>query len=229
MRRELLDFTENDFFKKIIYNKGTSFVSGKTMFFFLYLLLTISFLLFRCPSLINHSKPHDESLLFFFLIFILITGIYFVKRFSTPLIKQKNARTWKKTMAKIIELGIYKIRIAGYPHSTIAYFPAIMYEFNVNNTKYKNNNISFEADYTYNRELNSWSSNQYNENNKQFSKWIEKQEVEIFYNPNNPNESVVFREFTTSKKLFYTFMFTLSIITLLITLINLGCLIYSII
>lgn len=161
--------------------------------------------------------------------FILIATIYFIKSFSSPLIKQKNAKTWKKTMATIIELGIYKIRIAGYPSSSIAYFPAIMYEFYTNNNKYRSPNISFEADYTYNRELHPWSSNRYNENNELFSEWLEKQEVEIFYNPENPTESVVFREFTTGNKLFYTFMFILSVLAFFIMLINLGCLIYSII
>jgi len=226
MERDLLDFTKNQFFKKIIHDKGVSFSSGKIILLFMCLILAFSFLIFRCPTFTNNSRIQDSNILFLFIIFLLLSSLYFLKRFATPIIKQSKAKSWKKTIATITEIGIYKIKIANYPLSRIGYFPAIMYEFNANKKKYKSHNISFEADYTYNIELDSWSSNQYDENNKLFSQWIHKQEVEIFYNQSNPNESVVFKDFKTAKKIFYIIMTILSMLTFLVTLINFVCLVY---
>ena len=224
MKQDLLHFTDNQEFIKIMHDKGISFGLTKTLFLFFVLIMPFGYLTTKCSKLVNHSSASNSA---FILLFFIVISIYSLRRYGIPLLKKRRSKFWIKTTAKIIEIGIFMIKGPGGPGSpTIHYIPAMDYTFIVNGKEYRSKEFSFYADYTSNMPLDPLSSNQYNKNNEKFSEWMEKKEIKIYYNPENPNEAVVFKDFSGFQNILYTIMALLSLMSFVISTISLICWIY---
>ena len=230
MKLDLLDFTQNSTFINMIHDKGISGAQSKTILSVVFLLLPFGFLINRCanPTIFTHAYSKDYTVL---LLLLLAVNTYSFIRFAMPVINQYRSKTWEKATAEILKLGIFKVK---FPilHSfdyAISYFPALFYTYEVNQKRYHNRKLSFVSDYVHNQELDESSSNQYNKMNEQFAKWIKEKKLEIYYNPKNPKESVVFRDFQLSRKLFYIILGTLSTMALFVSIYNFLCYSYWII
>jgi len=222
MTLDLFDFNQNPIFIKMIHNKGISAAYSKTIITVSLLPLPFGFLINRCfqPTMIAHAFSKDYTVL---LLVILAVNAYSFKRYTMPLINQHRNKRWENLTANIIEIGIFKVK---FPFNLTKYFPALIYEYEVDQQKYQSHRLSFVSDYVHNQELDSLSSNQYHEMNARFSKWMEEKKLDIYYNPNNPKESVVFRDLHPTRKLFYLILGTLSTMALLVSIYNLLCYAY---
>jgi hypothetical protein len=227
MKLDLLNFTQNPVFIDIIHYKGISAAQVKTIFSVALLPLPFGFLINRCtnPEIFTHAYSKDYTIL---LLCVLAVYTYFFKCYAMPLINQYRSKTWKQATAEITEIGIFKVKFPVLYSFFYAkgYFPALIYTYEVNQQKYRNRKLSFASDYVYNQELDESSSNQYNKMNEQFAKWMKEKKLEIYYNPNNPKESVIFRDFPLSRKIFYRIFGTLSTMALLVSTYNLLCYVY---
>jgi hypothetical protein len=222
MKQDLLYFTENEYYKKMIYDKGTSMVVAKTTLSLLLLPLPLLFLLNNCLN--HHTHFYNNSYLGLFFILLILFSVYDCKRYLTPLINKYKSRSWKKTTAKIIEIVIFKVRVQYRYGSSIEYFPAVKYEFKVNNKIYQSCNFSFESEYVYNVPLEPNASNQYHTMNAKFAKWLDEKELQIYYDSNNPNKSVVIKDFHQFRNIFYIIFAILSISALLTSISDFICL-----
>jgi len=55
---------------------------------------------------------------------------------------------------------------------------------------------------------------------------MEEKEIKIYYNPQSPNEAVVFKDFSGFQNILYIIMALLSAMSFVISIINLTCWIY---
>ena len=225
MAQDLLNFTSNSYFEKIIYDKGTSLSVGRSIFALVIFPLPLGFLFNKCPNHINFIH-YDYQKMTFMLICIILLSAYYCYRYVVPLIRKYKGKSWKRKTANILNVNIIRIKVAYRFGSSIEYFPYIEYVFQVNNREYYSDKLSFESDYNYNFSLNEEISNRYHSMNNKFSKWIDENKVEIYYNPKDPTQSVVFRNFHPMRNIFYIFFGIISIITFVVSILDFTCWIY---
>jgi len=189
--QDLLNFTSNSYFKKIIYDKAPSLSVGRSIFALVIFPLPLGFLFNKCPNHINFIH-HDYQKMTFMLISIILLSAYYCYRYVVPLLKMYKGKSWKSTTANILNVSIIRIKVAHRFGPSIEYFPYVEYAFEVNNKEYHSDRLSFESDYNYNFSLDEKTSHRYHPMNDKFSKWMDEKKVEIYYNPKNPAQSVVF-------------------------------------
>lgn len=224
MKQDLFNFTTNPYYMKMIYDKGLSLVVAKSIFAFLVLPLPFYYLLHNCPNY-KYITFH-EYYEFIFLGLMILFSAYYSQLYLSPLLNNYKSKSWKSTTAEIIEIGIFKVKVARRFGSTIEYFPAIIYKFKLDNKIYQNKNFSFESDYIYNYSLNPNASNQYHDINKKFAQWVENKKLKIYYDPKNPNKSVVIKNFHPLRKFFYFFLSILALISFLTSIFDFICLLF---
>jgi hypothetical protein len=227
MRLDLLDFTKNPACAKMVHYKGISAAQAKTIITVALLPLPFGFFINRCmqPAIFTHDYSRDYT---FLLLFVLAISAYSFKRYAMPLINQYRSKTWERVRANIVEIGIFEVKFPVL-HSSLyvtSHFPALIYEYEVGHQKYQNRRLSFASDYVHNPELDEWSSNRHHEMNELFSKWVEEQRLNIYYNPKKPKESVVIRKFHPARKVFFMTLGALSAIALFASIYNLLCYVY---
>lgn len=161
---------------------------------FIFILLLFSFMsIYGICYLKNINEPNN---LLYFLLSLYIGNMYYLFYYFTPLIKQYPSSSWKRTNARIIQIEKLSIETRlQYSHYTEE-FPYLNYSYTVNNKLYTNNRLSFHLEYSYNQPLTS-------NINILFKQWLEENEVKIYYNQFNPEESVILRRFTKKQYCFY--------------------------
>lgn len=222
MAQDLLYFTENPYYKKIIYNGPLSFSFARSIFAIIIFSFDLGFLFYRCPNQENliHNANQNVG---YIAVFLILSSAYNCYHYVPPWINKLKASSWEKITAEILKINIIRIRVARRYGSTVEYFPVIEYRYEVDNKKYKSNRFSFESDYNYNFSLDPGTSNKYHPINKKFSKWIEEKKVEIYYNPKNPMQSVVIKDFHPLRNLFYIVFGIISISTFIVSIFNFAC------
>lgn len=227
VKLDLLGFSKNPTFTKIVHDKGVSLSSSKTILSLVCLVLSFGFLLNKCfnPEVFTYHYAKDYTLL---LLLILVINLYAFTRFTIPIVNYYRSKKWIKVTAKIIELGIFQLKspIAYSFSQATSYFPAIIYTYEVSKQSYNGRSLSFVSDYVHNDEIDENSSSQYHEMNALFLKWMTENKVHIFYNPRKPKQSVVFRDFNLKLKIFYGILGTLAMISLLVSVYNFLCYMY---
>lgn len=127
-------------------------------------------------------------------------------RSFNPLYYQYKSHSWTQVVADITKIYISNIIICGNSGCSNYYFPKVSYEFFVNDKKYSGNKLSFEIP-KFEYDLDNNTSSKYDKVNADFGDWVETKNVSIYYNPENPSESVIYRKVSVFSFIIYSITF----------------------
>jgi hypothetical protein len=208
MSRELYGFLDNEFFQKMIVDEGLYITRHKMIFIiftYLFSWLMIDGGLTHCYGTKDFDIP-DIILTLVILCGNFYGGIIYLK----PLYLHHLSKSWLKTSADVIDLYISKrhtpTRFA--PASKI-YIPKVEFTFFVNGQKYYGDRLSFNIYKDHDHMLDNTTSSKYDTANADFGRWLDTKKISVYYNPKDPNQSVVYRELQ-GWYFFYLFMTFLS-------------------
>ena len=213
MAKDLYDFENNDYYKKMIVYEGMmgSFFSIKSFF----AALGSVFYIMIIPRIVNHCPdfPDVDRFSFshtfwslVFVLYILSSGVYFLVRSFRPLYYQYQSRSWRQTVADVTEIYISNVEMYFAGRNQNYYSPKVSYAFSVNNEKYYGKKLSFEIP-RFEYGLVSGTSSRANKVNADFSNWLDTKKVSVYFNPDNPNESVIYRKVNTLSFIIYLITF----------------------
>jgi hypothetical protein len=210
MAKDLHDFENNDYYKKMIVYEGMmgSFFSIKSFFAALgsvFYIMIIPRIVNDCPNNFPDLDRFSSFWPLVFVLYILSSGVYFLVRSFRPLYYQYQSRSWRQIVADVTEIYISNVDIyyGGLNHH---YSPKVSYVFSVNNEKYYGEKLSFEIP-RFEYDLVSGTSSSYNKVNADFSNWVDTKKVSVYFNPDNPNESVIYRKVNTLSFIIYLITF----------------------
>jgi hypothetical protein len=214
MARDLHDFENNDYYKKMIVYEGMigGFFSIKSFFASLgsvFYIMIIPRIVNDCPNNFLDLDRFSYSHIFWslvFVLYILSSGVYFLVRSFKPLYYQFQSRSWKQVVADVTEIYISNIEMYFAGRNRNYYSPKVSYVFSVNDEKYYGEKLSFEIP-RFEYDLVSGTSSRYNKVNADFSNWVDTKKVSVYFNPNNPNESVIYRKVNTLSFIIYLITF----------------------
>ena len=205
MMQDLYGFTNNDYFKDIIIDEGAYYVSYKTYFSIVIYIITILMLsgmeYWTIEKLFNFKNLTLTIILLFF-------NFYTFLKYIKPLYFQSKSKHWLKYEADIKSLYISKRHIPVAYVNTTSYIPVITYKYTVNNQNYEGNQLSFNISIDDDHTLSNDISSNDDDMNMDFSRWLDTKKVSIYYNPERPSQSVIYREL----KGFYYFYFFMGIV-----------------
>lgn len=214
MQEKLFDFLNNQFYKEIIKNnevRGFPF-SIKSFLATLGSLFLFSLVLNDMQEICLEYKRKDAS--FFILVFLFIlSGVYlFIKSFI-PIYFYFISKSWVKVLANINDIYISEVKfVSSIMNSYKVWQPKISYDFKVDGNIYQGSRLSFEnKKFEYNLDPNT--SSNYHKVNFDFENWVETKKIEVYFNPKNPNQSVIYRKLKVFSFIIYSFV---SIIFLLV-------------
>lgn len=154
----------------------------------------------------SHISMRFEQLIY--LVISIVFHIYFLKRFAKPLYLCYVSKRWRKVLASIETYSIWKINTIKKTIHGSYFIPYIVYQYEVDNKIYKNDQMSFRAEKIYEPHLTSYNFDHYNS-------IFMNQVIEILVNPINHQQSVIFRSFRKEEYLFYAIMSLSSFIIVL--------------
>lgn len=215
MAKDLYDFANNDYYKKMIIYEGMmgGFFSVKSFFaaFGAIFLVMLSLkAINHCPdfSHLNHFSANHIFWSLVFGLYILLSGTYFLFRSFKPLYYQYQSRFWKQVVADVEKIYISNIEMCGAATGCGNFYsPKVSYSFSIDSQKYYGDKLSFEIP-RFEYDLVSGTGTEYNKVNADFSNWLKTQKVSVYYNPKNPDESVVYRKLSVLSSLIYMITFT---------------------
>jgi len=213
MARDLYDFANNDYYKKMIVHEGMmgNFFSIKSFFAALgsvFYIMIVPSIINNCPdfSQTDRFSTNDIFLLLLSGIYVFVSGAYFLMRSFKPLYYQYQSRSWQQFIADVTKIYISSVEIHSRGRDHTYYSPKVSYSFSINDKKYHGDKVSFEIP-RFEYDLASGTSSRYHKVNADFSNWLETQKVPIYYNPNNPNESVIYRKVSMLSFIIYLVTF----------------------
>lgn len=125
-----------------------------------------------------------KSIIGYFFVFILIApGLYFFFNSTYHFGKALQTNSWEPIEAIVEEIYLDEIRQKGIKTRGIKREAIVQYIYQVANQKYTGNTISFGYDSTVNDYLDRHI--------KIYEKLNTANTIQIWYNPKNPNESVI--------------------------------------
>jgi hypothetical protein len=136
------------------------------------------------------------------MIFIFPVMNYFaIKTYLLPLILEYQSSKWLPATANIARINIIRITIPHKGYWEQVYLPAIHYKFSVNDRLYTGSRYSFEAHNAFHEMLGSSDGI-----DLQFEKYLDGKKVKVFYDPRDPNRSVIFNTLQPYSKVHYILM-----------------------
>jgi len=207
MKKDMFNFLNNEFYKTMIKNNGVRGFpfSIKSFFATLGSIFLFSLALNDIPQFCLNYETREAP--FFILLFLFIlSGIYLLMNSFIPIYFHFISKSWIKVIANINDIYISEVRfVYSIMNGYKVWHPKINYSFKVNENIYEGNKLSFENEkFEYKLEPNS--SSRYHIPNFDFGNWVETKKVEIYYNPKNPNQSVIYRKLNVFSFILYSFV-----------------------
>jgi hypothetical protein len=147
--------------------------------------------------LVRHLSYEHTLMIFIFP----IVNYFAIKKYLQPLIMKYRSSKWLSATAVISDIKIMEISIPHRGYREVVYLPNIKYEFSVDDDSYTGNRYSFEAHKALNEMLGSSD-----ETDNRFEKYVNEKKIEIFYDPQNPNSSVIIKTLQPYSKVLYVQM-----------------------
>jgi len=121
-----------------------------------------------------------------FMLGFIALGIVFMYRAVSGRLKSKKAQSWPVVNGRVISSEVVEDRFrSATGKATIAFVPDISYEYNVNGTSYTGSTVIFGAT-TYD----------YLTASRICEKYTPESEPKVYYNPTNPQDSVLLPQAT---------------------------------
>ena len=116
-----------------------------------------------------------------FMIGFVALGGFFLSKAINSRLQTKRASNWPSVKGKVVSSEVLEDRFRNPTgKATIAFIPAVEFEYNVNGVKYKGSKVTFGST-TYDYIIAS----------KICDKFAVESTPDVFYNPSNPAESVL--------------------------------------
>jgi Protein of unknown function (DUF3592) len=130
-----------------------------------------------------HAIPHPLVLLLFGMAFVPIgVGFQFVGHYILG--RYSPVYSWKKTRGKIQEVWMTQKNSSTQIDGKNIYYPSVLYSFKVDGKEYRSQRQKYNGTPYY-------SSKERAEEKLRYYK--QAQDIAVFYNPDNPNKSVLIR------------------------------------
>ncbi|WP_320034313.1 DUF3592 domain-containing protein [Halarcobacter sp.] len=207
MQKDMLNFLNNEFYKTMIKNRGVRGFpfSIKSFFAILGSVFLFSIVLNNISEFCLEYETRKAPFYILLSLFIL-SGVYLLIKSFIPIYFYFISKSWIKIIANINDIYISEVRfVYSIMNGYNVWHPKINYSFKVNGTIYKGNRLSFENE-KFEYKLDPNSSSRYHKPNFDFGNWVETKKVEIYYNPKNPNQSVIYRKLNVFSFIVYSFI-----------------------
>ncbi len=178
----------------------------------------------------SFSFSEHYLLTLFLLMMIFLTLFLFLKNNNIIKKSKEASKNWKKIEADVVDL---KIKVFMSPshrgRTTFHYIPDITYKYDIDDISYTSKQVSFDEKKVFEpalKDINSYyyGVSKHNKPNELFKKWDKTKKVDIFYNPKNPQESVIYLTFKYSMP-YYRPAVIFTFLTMLVNMIFIGLLI----
>jgi len=129
------------------------------------------------------------------MLILLLLGTLLILWGALKLRMYLNAKKWDKTHGILIEVseGEFK-ELNLYSTPTVFTYPKAKYKYSVGNEEYFNNAVTFEKRNCF----------KYKDGNNEFwNNWKEGENIDVFYNPSNPAESILIPYMSKNRRSHY--------------------------